>query len=208
MLSSLSAKFLLEFVLLATKLPVKPVAIGMPPPPVAAIYVEKAPVAFFERLQSAGQTVIDLCLKIRQRYGAQATERGRGREAPANLEPIYNILGNMSVSGQPIPKATNEWYTIAPLVKRLARHPNVTADAYRHIYGGTELYLQWCTAMAAFEGRMSDGTPVEGADLLFVEGWNDVIAPLYRGPLSNSVWREVLNTITLDDLRGWTVAPL
>ncbi|MFL7808498.1 MAG: hypothetical protein AB8I80_07700, partial [Anaerolineae bacterium] len=204
---------LLEFVLLAAKLPVKPVSIGIEPPPQAKIYVEQVPAAFFERLYDAGQTVVDLCNEMRARYGPQKADGLRGhvfsrQVLPDDLRSIYNILSNMSASGKPIPKATKEWHTIAQLIERLARNPNVTADAYRHIHGGKEYYLQWCTAMAAFEAQMGDGTPVEGADLLFVEGWSDAIVPDHCGPLTNSAWREALGKMTLQDLQGWSVAPI
>jgi HEAT repeat protein len=211
---------LLELSILAAKQPVKVVALGIGPPPTAKVYVERAPQGFFDRLRRAGQTVVDLCQDMRERYGvhpqerrpgdarSRALERMRGGETPTLLGPIYGILGDLSESGRHIPKASNEWYTISPLVERLARNPNVTADAYRHVHGGTGYFLQWCTAMAAFKGQMTDGTPVEGAELLFVEGWNDVIVPGRKEPLTNSAWRKVLGTKTLADLRDWTIAPI
>jgi len=68
--------------------------------------------------------------------------------------------------------------------------------------------LQWCTALASFVTRWSDGTPVQGGDLLFVEGWNDAIVPGRKEALTNSAWRDVLGRMKLKDLAGWTIAPL
>jgi len=62
--------------------------------------------------------------------------------------------------------------------------------------------------MATFKGRMTDGTPVEGAKLLFVEGWNDVIVPGRKEPLTNSAWRKILGTKTLAELKEWAIAPI
>jgi hypothetical protein len=93
------------------------------------------------------------------------------------------------------------------LVESLKRNPNVTADAYRHVGPGGQYFLQWCTAMASFEARMSDGTLVEGDELLFVKGWNDALVPGRREPLTNSAWRKVLEDRALADLREWTPEP-
>ena len=88
------------------------------------------------------------------------------------------------------------------------RDPNVTADAYRHVGPGGEYFLQWCTAMASFEGRMADGMSVAGGDLLFVEGWNDTFIADRREPLTNSAWRKVLAEMGLADLKEWMPEPV
>jgi hypothetical protein len=211
---------LLELSILSAKQPVKVVALGIGPTPKSRVYVEKVPQGFFERLGCAGQTVADLCQDLRRRYGVHPQEKqpggasssrpdpARDYKAPTRLKPIYDILGELSQSGRYIPKASEAWYTIAPLVERLARNPNVTADAYRHVHGGIGYFLQWCTAMAGFYGTMSDGARVEGAELLFVEGWNDQIVPGHDKPLTNSAWQDVLSTMRLSSLSDWTIAPL
>jgi hypothetical protein len=211
---------LLELSILSAKQSVYNVLIGFVVRPKCRVYVEEAPPAFFERLQRAGQTVVDLCRDMRKRYGVHPQENRPDdagspmsefevdHEPPTRLSPIYGILGGLSQGGRYILKPSTEWSTISPLVEHLARSPNVTADAYRHLHGGTQVFLQWCTVMAAFEAQMTDGTPVEGAELLFVEGWNDVIIPGRREPLTNSAWRKILNTMTLADLRDLAIAPI
>jgi HEAT repeat protein len=211
---------LLELSILSSKQPVKAVALGLGPTPRSRVYVEKAPQAFFQKLGRAGQTVADLCQDVRKRYGIHPPDKrptGDGAfgpdsthdyKAPTGLRPIYDILGELSQSGRCIPKASKAWYTIAPLVERLARNPNITADAYRHAHGGTQYFLQWCTAMAGFYGTMSDGARVEGAELLFVEGWNDQIVPGHNKPLTNSAWQDALSIMRLSSLRDWTIAPM
>jgi HEAT repeat protein len=211
---------LLELSILSAKQSVYNVMIGAIVRPRCKVYVEEAPPGFFQRLQRAGQTVVDLCRDMRKRYGVHPQEKRPDdarslmsefevdHEPPTRLGPIYDILGDLAQGGRYILKPSTEWSTISPLVERPARSPNVTADVYRHLHGGTQYFLQWCTAMAAFEAQMTDGTPVEGAELLFVEGWNDVIVPGRREPLTNSAWRKVLNAAKLADLGDWTIAPM
>ena len=197
---------LLELSILSAKQPVKVVVLGLAPPPQARIYVEATPRPFFERLGQAGQTVAGLCREMTRKYGPHPD----GTASSLDLDAIYRILADLSEGGRFIPKASREWYTVAPLVERLKRNPNVTADAYRHWDERPQerYFLQWCTAMASFAARMTDGTPVEGGELLFVEGWNDTIVPGRKEPLTNSAWREVLRKAKLADLKEWTPAPV
>jgi hypothetical protein len=204
---------LLELAILSAKQPMKVVSRSAmaftPPPREASIYVEAAPQAFFERLGQMGQTVTDLCEQMVQKYGPRRRGRLYPTFAPRDFAAIYRILADLSEGGQFISKNSREWRIIAPLVERLERDPNVTADAYRHV-DETEgqYFLQWCTAMASFEARVTDGTLVKGGDLLFVEGWNDAIVPGREEPLTNSAWREALSKTRLTDWREWTPAPI
>jgi len=201
---------LLELAILSAKQPMKVVLRGMAfePPPQAKVYVEAVPGAFFERLGRAGQTVTDLCQQMTQKYGAHQGAPFDARRASLDLSTIYHVLADSAAGGQFILKDSPQWHTISPLVESLARNPNVTADAYRHVdETGGQYFLQWCTAMASFEAALSDGTPVQGGELLFVEGWNDVLVPGRKEPLTNSVWRDILGKMTLKDLGDWTIAP-
>ena len=212
---------LLELSILSAKQPMKVVLLGLGAPQQARIYVEEAPRPFFERLGHAAQTVTDLCKRMVRQYGthpskqetrARADSRTRlgtqeRDDTPRDFATIYRILADLSEAGRFIPKASREWHTIAPLVERLRRNPNVTADAYRHVGPGGQYFLQWCTALVSFEAHMTDGTLAKGGELLFVEGWNDAIVPGRRQPLTNSVWRKALGKIRVADLKGWTIAP-
>lgn len=204
---------LLELAILSAKQPMKMVmrsAMAFTPPPrEASIYVEAAPPAFFEHLSQMGQTVTDLCEQMIQKYGPRRRGRLYPTIAPRDFAATYRILADLSEGGQFIPRNSREWRTIAPLVEKLERDPNVTADAYRHV-DETEgqYFLQWCTAMASFEARATDGTPVKGGELLFMEGWNDAIVPGRQEPLTNSAWREALSKTGLTDWREWTPAPI
>ena len=204
---------LLELAILAAKQPMKVVTRSVmaftPPPREARIYIEAVPRPFFERLSQMGQTVADLCEEMIQKYGPQRSGRRYPTEAPRDFAAIYRILADLSEGEQFISKNSREWYTVAPLVERLERDPNVTADAYRHV-DETEgqYFLQWCTAMASFEAHVADGTPVKGGELLFVEGWNDAIVPGRGEPLTNSAWREMLRKTSLTDWKEWTPAPI
>ncbi len=196
---------LLELAILSAKQPMKVVLRGMPPRQPSRIYVEAAPRAFFEGLGRAAQTVTALCQQTAQQYGARPAAG-----APPDPAAIYPLLADLAERGQFILKGAREWQTIAPLVERLARNPNVTADAYRHWDQDPQerYFLQWCTALASFVTQWSDGTPVQGGDLLFVEGWNDAIVPGRKEPLTNSAWREALGRMKLKDLAGWAIAPV
>ncbi len=203
---------LLELSILSAKQPMKVVSRSLAPPSLARVYVERVPQAFFEQLAQAGQTLADLCQEMILTYGRRSVDE---RIRPADqVDPsldfgvIYRILADLSEGEDFMSKDSSEWYTVAPLVESLKRTPNVTADAYRHVGPGGQYFLQWCTAMAAFEARMADGTPVEGGELLFVEGWNDTLVPERREPLTNTAWREVLGKMALSDLKAWTPAPL
>jgi hypothetical protein len=189
--------------------------------------VEAVPKAFFEHLSQAGQTVTELCQRMTQRYGAHREDRLRTTDAPPTLAPthpalirrdvahayrgpvIYGLLADLSEEGRFILRGSPEWRTIAPLVGTLARSLNVTADAYRHWNQdrNEQYFLQWCTAMASFKARLADGVRVQGGELLFVEGWNDVIVPGRREPLTNSVWRDILGQMTLKDLKDRALSP-
>lgn len=195
---------LLELAILSAKQPMKVVLRGMPPRQPARIYVEAAPRPFFEGLSRAAQTVADLCQRMTRKYGAWPTA-----DTPPDPAVIYPFLADLAERGQFILKGSREWQTIAPLVERLARNPNVTADAYRHWDQDPQerYFLQWCTALASFTAKLSDGAFVQGGDLLFVEGWNDAIAPGHTEPLTNSVWREALGRMKWKDLAGWSIAP-
>jgi hypothetical protein len=145
-----------------------------------------------------------------QRYGPHWEDRMRPPQAPPALAPaIYDILADLSEGGGFILRGSPKWGTISPLVGTLARNVNVTADAYRHwdLDRNEQYFLQWCTAMASFKARLADGTRVQGGQLLFVEGWNDVLVPGRREPLTNSIWREVLCGMRLEDLKDRAIAP-
>jgi len=73
---------------------------------------------------------------------------------------------------------------------------------------GEKMARRWCRAKlvslrplskggrllptAAFEAWMTDGRPVDGGELFFIEGWNDKLVADRRTPLINSAWREAL----------------
>jgi hypothetical protein len=202
---------LLELSILSAKQPMKVVALAPEPPSRARVYVERVPRAFFEQLAQAGQTVGDLRREMIQKYGSHPAGGGIGRpdvvDSDIDFGIVHCILADLSEEKRFVPKASEEWFAVAPLVESLKRNPNVTADAYRHVGPGGQYFLQWCTAMASFEARMSDGTLVEGDELLFVKGWNDALVPGRREPLTNSAWRKVLEDRALADLREWTPEP-
>jgi hypothetical protein len=203
---------LLEISILSAKQPMKVVLRGELPlpsaPPQARIYVEKASLAFFEQMHRAARTVTDLCEQMTRKYGAHQVVRPV-RLPALDLDTVYCFLADLAEQGRFILNTSAEWRTLAPLLKKLERDPNVTADAYRHWDDDSNehYFLQWCTAMAAFEARMPDGTPVEGGELLFVEGWNDALVPGRKEALTNSVWRDVLSQMALADLKERTIAP-
>ncbi len=222
---------LLELSIVSAKQPMKliPVGIGLrsPRPPRKRIYVEAAPRAFFERLSQAGQTAAELCQQITDKYGTYLEDRLPPPDGSLTLvatprplahrdmtdasrgPAIYDLLADLSEGGRFILRGSPQWRAIAPLVATLARNVNVTADAYRYwdLDRNEQYFLQWCTAMASFKARLADGARVQGGELLFVEGWNDVIVPGRREPLTNSVWRDILGQMKLKDLKDWTMAP-
>ena len=204
---------LLELSILSAKQPMKVVGRGAlfrpSAPPQVRIYVEQAPRAFFEQMHRAARTVADLCTQMAQKYGVHPKELPVALPG-VDLDAGYHILADLAERGRFVLSNSNEWHTLAPLLKELERDPNVTADAYRHWDEDPDerYFLQWCTAMAAFEARMPDGAPVEGGDLLFVEGWNDAIVPGRKEALTNSAWREVLRKMGPADLKEWTLAPM
>jgi len=195
---------LLELSILSAKQPMKVVARSALPatPEPARVYVEPLPSAFFERLGQAGRTVDDLCRRMVGQYTGREGGAVIASGALLDTVPIYRVLAGLSEQRRSIRKDSSEWEEIAPLVGSLARDPNVTADAYRHWDQDPEqrYFLQWCTALACFRADMTDGTPVKGGELLFLEDWNDAIVPGRREPLTNSVWREVLGRQTIADL--------
>ena len=203
---------LLELSILAAKQPMTPVAaaagLRLRRPSRARIYVEALPRPFFERLSQAGQTVVELCDEMADKYRLPT-------EYPALLPHIphdpavYDALADLSEQGRYARKDSPEWRKIAPSFEKLVRNPNVAADAYRHVRLGSDhqYFLQWCTAMASFRARLAGGVRVQGGELLFVEGWNDKIVPGRREPLTNSVWRAALGEMRLGDLRKWALAP-
>ncbi|TEU10713.1 MAG: hypothetical protein E3J21_25455 [Anaerolineales bacterium] len=222
---------LLELSIVSAKQPMKAVVVGIglrsPRPPRKRVYVEAVPSAFFERLSQAGQTAAELCQRITGKYGTYLEDRLPPPDGSLTLVPtprplshrdmadasrgpaIYDLLADLSEGGRFILRGSPEWYTIDSLVATLARNVNVTADAYRYwdLDRNEQYFLQWCTAMASFKARVADGARVQGGELLFVEGWNDVIVPGRREPLTNSVWRDVLGRMTLEDLKDWAIAP-
>jgi len=222
---------LLELSIASVKQPLKAtvVAVGLrsSSPPRKRVYVEAMPRAFFERLSQAGRTAAELCQQMTHRYGAHLEDRVRPADTPRPVAPlyptlahrymtdasrdpaIYGILADLSEGGGFILRGSPEWHTIAPLVGTLARNLNVTADAYRHwdLDRNEQYFLQWCTAMASFKAHLADGARVQGGELLFVEGWNDVIVPGRKEPLTNSVWRDVLGQMKLEDLKDRAIAP-
>jgi hypothetical protein len=222
---------LLELSIMSAKQPLKAVVVGIglrsPAPPRKRVYVEAAPRAFFERLSQAGQTVVKLCQQITDKYGTYLEDRLPPPDGSLTLVPtprplshrdmtdasrgpaIYDLLADLSEGGRFILRGSPQWHTIAPLVGTLARNVNVTADAYRYwdLDRNEQYFLQWCMAMASFKARLADGARVQGGELLFVEGWNDAIVPGRREPLTNSVWRDILGQITLEDLKDRAIAP-
>jgi hypothetical protein len=203
---------LLELSILSAKQPMKVVARGLAPLSQARIYVERVPRAFFEQLAQAGQTVRGLCREMIRKYGwhpaGGSIARPDAVDSDIDFGIVYSVLADLSEEGSSVPKASGDWFTIAPLVESLKRDPNVTADAYRHVDPEEQYFLQWCTAMASFEARMADGTAVKGGELMFVEGWNDTIVPGRSKPLTNSAWRKALGKMALADLKRWTPAPV
>jgi len=222
---------LLELSILSAKQPMKATVVGIglrsPSPPRKRVYVEAVPSAFFERLSQAGQTAAELCQQMTQRYGPHLEDRlrsayghpgvvsthpllvGRDMADVSRCTAIYELLTDLSEGGGFILRGSSEWSTIAPLVGTLARNVNVTADAYRHWHldRDEQYFLQWCTAMVSFKARLADGARVQGGELLFIEGWNDVLVPGRREPLTNSVWRDLLGQMKLKDLKDRTIAP-
>jgi len=198
---------LLELAILSAKQPMKVVVRDLafePTPPAAKVYVEPVPSGFLAGLCAAGQTAADLCGRLNNRYAP-----GRGRfDPPPDLQAAYATLAEHAESGAALSTDSAAWQTVAPLVRTLARNPNVTADAYRH-WDETEgqYFLQWCTALASFRAAAPDGATVQGGELLFVEGWNDELVPGRQEPLTNSAWRKLLRTMPLRDLKAWTIAP-
>ncbi|MGD9030771.1 MAG: hypothetical protein PVG25_13270, partial [Anaerolineae bacterium] len=203
---------LLELSILSAKQPMKVVTRSLAPLSQARIYVERVPRPFFEQLAQAGQAVSGLCREMIRAYGSHpaggGTARPVGVDSNIDFGVVYSILADLSQGGEFVWKTSEEWRTVSSLVESLKRDPNVTADAYRHVDPEEQYFLQWCTAMASFEARMTDGTPVRGAELLFVEGWNDSLVPGRKGPLTNSAWRKVLGEMALTDLKEWTLAPV
>jgi hypothetical protein len=203
---------LLEISILSVKQPMKVVIRGARPlpsaPPQARIYVEKAPRVFFKQMHQAARTVAELCARMAQKYGVHP-KGPPVRLLPVDLAAVYQLLADLSARGRFVLSTSAEWHTLAPLLEKLERDPNVTADAYRHwdVDPNERYFLQWCTAMAAFEAQMPDGTSVEGGELLFVEGWNDALVPGRKEALTNSVWRDVLSQMALADLKERTIAP-
>jgi len=116
---------LLELAILSARQPMKVVLRCMISEPAAPsrVYVEAAPRPFFEGLGRAAQTVTALCRQIAQQYGARPAAG-----APPDPAAIYPLLADLAERGQFILKGSQEWQTIAPLVERLARNPNVTAE--------------------------------------------------------------------------------
>jgi hypothetical protein len=219
---------LLELSIVSAKQPIHATFVGVglrsPQPPRKRVYVEAAPRAFFERLSQAGRTMAELCRPMIDKYGAQQRVHLPGAPPDVYISltlvdrylddasrgpAIYDLLADLSERGRFIRRGSPEWGTISPLVGTLARNLNVTADAYRHWNQARneQCFLQWCTAMATFKARLTDGARVQGGELLFVEGWNDTIVPGRKEPLTNSVWRNALGQMALKDLRGRTIAP-
>jgi hypothetical protein len=201
-----------ELSILSAKQPMKVVTKSVlfePPARRVRVYVERVPRRFFDGLGQAAQTVTELCQQVTEKYGPRHPSASFQRLAFVDPAAVYTLLANLSGRGQFMLKESPEWKAAFPLVGTLPRNPNVTADAYRHWDERPKerYFLQWCTAMASFEAHVADGMLVHGGELLFVEGWNDAIVPGRKEPLTNSVWRVALETSSLKDLKGWSIAP-